>query len=329
VTERDLGTYQMLWDCPYCSTPGLLGLDHRHCPGCGAAQDEDKRYFPNDDQKVAVQDHVFVGADKDCPACSSPMSAKADFCTNCGSPMDAAAVVGKVSDEPEPEPDSGGGGGGGGKGMALGAGCVVMLVLLVVVIGLFLFWKKPVDVQATTHAWERTVEVEVFGPVAQSTWCDSMPSDAYSVSRTSEVRDHRQVPDGETCTTKRRDNGDGTFTEYQDCKPKYRSEPIYDDKCGFKVDRWKTDRTARAAGGLAQAPAWPDPGLVKPGTCKGCDREGKRAETYTVTFETADGKTFDCPFPAGQWKGIAVGSAWSTKQGVMSGTPSCGDLVAK
>lgn len=328
MTERDLGTYQMLWDCPFCGTTGLLGLDHRHCPGCGSAQDEEKRYFPDDDQKVAVQDHAYVGADRDCPACSSPMSAKADFCTNCGSPMEEGATVGKVTDEPED--DGVDAADVAKKGCAVGAGVMVLgIVGLLVLILLFLFWKKPVDVEATGHAWERTIQVEVFQAVSESAWCDSTPNDAYSITRRSEVRDHREVPDGETCTTKRRDNGDGSFTEYQDCKPKTRSEPIYDDKCSFSVDRWRSDRVAKAGGGLAAAPAWPAPGLRKPGTCKGCDREGARKETYTVSFRTADGKSFDCPFPADRWRGIAVGSAWSTKQGVMSGTPSCGDLVGK
>src|SRR5688572_28230933 len=38
--------FQMLWDCRFCGTSKLLGLDHRHCPNCGAAQDPEWRYFP-------------------------------------------------------------------------------------------------------------------------------------------------------------------------------------------------------------------------------------------------------------------------------------------
>ena len=39
-------SYQMLWDCRHCGSEGLLGLDHKHCPGCGGAQDTGSRYFP-------------------------------------------------------------------------------------------------------------------------------------------------------------------------------------------------------------------------------------------------------------------------------------------
>lgn len=315
----DLGTYQMLWDCKYCGTPKLLGLNHRHCPNCGSAQDEDARYFPDDADKVAVEDHEFVGADLDCPRCSSPMSAKAAHCTNCGVNLAGAQQVTKVDERPPPKaapppPKR-------GKGRWIGVVALILLAVLVLV-----FWKQDVAVEATGHRWERTVVVERYGPQTQSAWCDSMPRDAYNVSRSREVRDHRQIPDGQTCTTARRDNGDGTFTEYQDCQPKYRSEPIYDDKCRFQVDRWAKARTAEASGGLTDPVVWPDPKLARTGTCRGCEREGKRREAFSVVFRRDDGKDFACPFPQAEWKQIAVGAAFTTKEGVVVGGPSCGKL---
>ena len=45
--------YEMLWDCEYCDMPKLLGVSQRFCPNCGAAQNPDKRYFPEDEDKVA------------------------------------------------------------------------------------------------------------------------------------------------------------------------------------------------------------------------------------------------------------------------------------
>ena len=61
-------TYEMMWDCEYCGAAKLLGKSHRHCPLCGAAQNADKRYFPPEEEKVAVEDHQFVGADWGCPS---------------------------------------------------------------------------------------------------------------------------------------------------------------------------------------------------------------------------------------------------------------------
>ena len=37
----DERVYEMLWDCAFCGTQKLLGLQHRHCPSCGA---EDLRW---------------------------------------------------------------------------------------------------------------------------------------------------------------------------------------------------------------------------------------------------------------------------------------------
>ena len=90
VTEK---TYEMMWDCEYCGQKKLLGLSQRFCPQCGAPQNAQKRYFPPEEEKVAVEDHQFVGADLSCPACKQPMSKSCNACTNCGSPIDAGKQV--------------------------------------------------------------------------------------------------------------------------------------------------------------------------------------------------------------------------------------------
>src|SRR5262245_30977710 len=96
--------YEMLWDCKYCSHKKLLGLTHRFCASCGAPQDPNARYFPPDNEKVAVKDHPFVGADVHCPACRQPMSRSAKCCTNCGSPIDQGAQVALKADVVVPGP---------------------------------------------------------------------------------------------------------------------------------------------------------------------------------------------------------------------------------
>ena len=96
-------TYEMMWDCEYCGSDKLLGVTHRYCPECGAAQNPDKRYFPPDDQKVAVQDHKYVGADLKCPACEEAMSAalddEYDASGNPGGVVNLAKVEGSFGDE--------------------------------------------------------------------------------------------------------------------------------------------------------------------------------------------------------------------------------------
>lgn len=342
MAQGGKGTYQMLWDCPFCGTQRLLGLDHRHCPACGAAQDESKRYFPSDDQKVAVVDHVYHGADRDCPACSTPNAAIAKFCVNCGSPLDEAGEVKRVVDPPR----EGAGDASQQRGKRrrrgateapkrgrgkLVAGCLVGLVALVTIAAILvaILWKKPVEIVATDHSWERAIQVEEYGPDEQDAWCDQMPAQAYRITRRQEVRDHRKVQDGQTCVTARRDNGDGTFTEYDDCKPKYRDEPIYADKCRFMIDRWKPSRKLSASGGRGDPPTWPELRLVRTGDCVGCERGGARSESYTVHFRDAEGSSFLCDMPEQRWGQVAVGSTWSGKAGVLTGKVDCSSLVAK
>ena len=335
MTQKDQATYQMLWDCEFCGTAGLLGLDHRHCPSCGSAQDENRRYFPTDENKVAVQDHVYHGADKDCPACSTPNAAIAKHCVNCGSPMDEAAQVKLRVEEPEPKEQNrkrrrkrkadDGAGKKSGFGLIAAIGCFGLIAIILVLV--VVLWKKPVAIEVAGHTWERAVQVERFGPKKEKAWCDQMPRDAYSVTRREEVRSHDEVPDGQTCTTKRRDNGDGSYTEYQDCKPKTKRVPVHDYKCSFTVDRWQPSRRPTTSGGLAEARTWPEVKLGKTGKCVGCEREGRRSETYTVRYKNAAGDFFTCDWPEAKWASTALGSRWTGKVGVVSKAMDCGSLA--
>jgi hypothetical protein len=351
----DEATYQMLWDCPFCGTKKLLGLDHRHCPSCGATQDPEWRYFPSDDEKIAVEDHEFTGADKNCPACGTANSSKTAFCVNCGSPMDGSAAVKTRSDQVQAEGTAFADEGAKAaqedfkaqktaarapqaetppkkkKKSKVGCvvGCLVLgLLAVLVLVAVAVLWKKPASVAVVGHSWERTIDIEEYRSVSESEWCDSKPSDAYSVRKESKVRSHNKVPDGEDCSTRRVDNGDGTFSEKRECKPKYREEPVYDDWCSYSVDRWKKDRTVRADGStLSETPAWPVVKLSRTGTCKGCEREGPRGETYTVRFASPEGKSHTCDFSQTQWATYAAGSEYESKVGVLTGKLDCGGLT--
>ena len=97
--KKDKGRYQMLWDCPACGANKLLALDHKFCAGCGSPQDPELRYFPSDEDKVAVKDHPFHGADKLCGACDTPNGALVAFCVACGCPLDDAKEAARRRDQ--------------------------------------------------------------------------------------------------------------------------------------------------------------------------------------------------------------------------------------
>jgi hypothetical protein len=316
VTEK---TYEMLWDCKFCGQKKLLGLSQRFCPKCGGPQDASKRYFPPDEEKVAVQDHPFVGADVECPACSAWNSKAAAHCTSCGGPLGqgrAAPIVGA----PVPPPAAA------KKSSApllfaiLGAVGLVLVGILVAV-----FWKKGGSFEVASHTWERSIEVEHFGPVRKSAWCDELPSGARVLGRHQEKRSTKKIQDGQDCHKTKKDNGDGTYKEVTECTPKYREEPVMGDKCDYEADQWQTARTATANGALPNQPRWP------PLDLKQSEREGKHAETYSLLVrEAKSGKDHSCAFSdAAKWSSFKDGARYDGNVGVVSGALDCDSLKAQ
>ncbi len=325
MTDQNEKTFEMLWDCEYCGTKKLLGKTHRHCPECGAVQDAERRYFPDEADKVAVEDHEFVGADMHCPMCSAPNSAKAKFCTECGGPVAEGAEVKGVADRPEvppvraPAPKS-------RKKLFLILGAVGVVIIAVVCV--LIFWKKEVLLTVTGHTWQRNIYIDQFASLSQSEWCDQMPGDAYDISRFREVRSHRDVPDGEECTTRRIDNKDGTYREKQECRTKYRKEPVYDDKCRFTVNRWHEVRSIATSGrSLAEPPVWPAVALPpNPRAVLGAERPGRRVEKYTIYLNSKKDGNHTCDFPETKWRAISDNTAWKGQSGALTNLLDCDSL---
>ena len=357
--------YEMMWDCKFCSQKKLLGLTHRFCAGCGAPQDPAARYFPPENEKVAVHDHPFVGADVACPACKQPMSRAAKCCTHCGSPIDKGVEVARRADamvgggpgypgqpgQPA-QPAAAGGGFAAGQygpdamvtpsGLAAtpapkkgfpvllavlgGLGAVLVAIVLVVI-----FWKREGVFEVTGHAWERSIAIERFEVGKKTAWCDERPAGGRELSRRREQRSTTQVKDGETCQTKKKDNGNGTYKEVRECQPKYRNEPVMSDRCEFEVTDWRTSRTAAEKGTSPKdPPKWPAVTLVRPGACLGCEREGPRSEKYTVKFVDSKEKGGDgvsCDLPEARWATFAKGSKWKGKVRVLTGGVECDALA--
>ncbi len=341
--------YEMVWDCPACETQGLLGVTHRHCPACGAAQDPSRRYFPPDDARVAVDDHPYQGVDVVCGACDTPNAAKAQFCVGCGSPLsgaaaaalraeqvagasgfaddsaraakaeadarrdaDRAARMAAAASAPPAAPASG------GWGWALPiAGGGALIAVCCGVVGAFLFWKQDASIEVTGHEWSRTIEVEALQSVVDEAWRDELPADAQDVRCRDERRGSTRVPDGQDCRDVRVDLGDGSFTTRQDCTAKFREEPRFDARCRYTVKRWKTVDTARAGGAaLVPAPEWPAVSLATG------RREGARSERYVLRVRGASGDD-TCEVDQARWAAATVGSRWAVEVGVLTGALDC------
>lgn len=338
--------YEMFWDCEACGTTKLLGKSHRHCPACGAPQDPERRYFPQESEKVAVQDHVFVGVDRTCSACDTANAAGAAFCVNCGNPMDGAESVDKVSrvkqghqagslheKTPEPAPESASEPATARRRLTWRSGMLVLAVVAAVLTPLLL-WSRPVDVSVTGHHWERAVHIEVFAAVSDGSWCDAMPSDAYRVSSSTRQRGTTSVPDGEECstecTTYNVDNGDGTFSQDESCSEVcttvYREEPVYDEWCDYTVDRWRHDHTERSSGdGLSPSPHWPSY-TVSDCTSLGCTRVGSTDEDYMVALVDDEDDPHECDVAQERWGAMGMGEVFSARKRVLTGWLVCAQL---
>jgi hypothetical protein len=339
-------TYEMFWDCDRCGSEKLLGKSHRHCPNCGAPQDPARRYFPPEEEKVAVEDHRYVGADRRCVSCDTPNSAAAEYCGNCGNVLDEAGAVEtkgavlagqqsgtrKPADPAPPEAEGGGRGGAAAAGMGLfGMGCMALFggvfVLFFVVCLLQMFWTETADLTVQGHSWTRTIELEKLQTSRESDWCDDMPSKALEVQRTEKEKRTRKVPDGETCKTVNVDNGDGTFKAKKECTPKFRKEPVMEPWCSWTEEKWKTFDTKKETGsGLDSKPTWP---TVKVDSCTtlGCTREGEKKERYEVELTESDGTKQTCAVKESLWKSMAVGSKWTGSKAKLTGALACTDLA--
>lgn len=353
VGERHgAGTYQMLWDCRFCGTTKLLGVTHRHCPNCGAAQDPAWRYFPAEQDMVALEEHVYVGADKVCPACSQPNSASAKFCVQCGADLETGKVV-----ETQGVRDI-------GTGTAesntrhdvvkerfdaemqrIGAdqaalktflglrkkdwiivGVVALVMACIVGAVYAITYRKSASGQVSALKWEREIEIEDFRPRTDGDWDESVPADAYNRHCYEKQRGSRQVESGSHEECHDVDQGDGSFRRECHTVKEYRSEPVYDTWCDYTVDRWWYARTVKASGSETDPPVWPTYTLATGAGLYGKEREGSRHETYTVIVREDDGDSHSCDFKdQAKWASYPVGTKVSLKL-YITGKPDCDTL---
>lgn len=334
----DTPVYEMFWDCAYCGAKKLLGVTHRHCPSCGAAQNPDARYFPAESEKVAVKDHIYFGADWACQSCQTPNSSRAEFCGNCGTPKDPsrkvtlahqrpapppkkapAAAPAAAADEPEPKKS-------GGKGCFF-LGCAgAVIAALVLFCAVAMLWTRAETATITSHTWARTIAVEEVQATRGESWCTETPSKAYDVRESRKEKETKKVADGETCTTKNVDNGDGSFRQEEVCSPRYRDEPVYAQWCNYTIDKW-AEITPLHAKGSGLSPEWP---AVNINTCileaRGCQREGSRSQTYSLVLKDASGGSHTCEVPEKKWRALTDGTSLEVKKRVIGGGLDCSSL---
>ncbi|MBN1201854.1 MAG: zinc ribbon domain-containing protein [Anaerolineae bacterium] len=343
--RHDAGTYQMLWDCRFCGAEKLLGITHRHCPNCGAAQDPEWRYFPAEEDMIALEDHEYVGADKICPACGQPNSAACTYCGECGADLATGEVaqtrgeraIGTgvaesdtrrdvVQDQFVAEMQRVGvmkGPRTGGLGLSRRSWIIIGGVLLAVVAAIIfaITYRKEASGTVDRLEWARTIEIEDFRARAGSDWDESVPGDAYNMSCHERQRGTERVQVGSHQECRDVDQGDGSFRRQCNTVADYEQRPVYDDWCTFTVDRWDTAREVEAQGtGKNPAPYWPEYTLATATGRYGEEREGSRDETYIVVIREDDGDKHECELDdMAEWEKYSEGASVSLKLKITGG----------
>lgn len=301
--------YQMLWDCRFCGTQKLLGVDQRFCPNCGGQQDPKWRYFPSEEDKKLVTDpnYKYAGADKICPFCQTPNSAAANYCKQCGGDLSdakeaelqgivqtgSAEHTGKARDlvkeqfmaqqalTVKPPKLS--------KSAIIGIAAVAVLVIAAIVGFLALSrstYAASLEVRDAT--WERIIHVERLTAVPGSDWRDAIPFGArvgncYTADRPYTRSETYQ------CGTDKVDRGDGSFIERPRMCTRQITEYRPDTKCDYVVDRWIRADDLRTSGGPSVALSWANFTPTGVGGL-GSTREAGREEILKVLFTGLDGK---------------------------------------
>lgn len=330
------GQYEMLWDCKFCGTQKLLGVTHRHCPSCGAAQDPEQRYFPAEEDMVALSDHKYVGADVMCPACGQPNSAANAFCAECGADLSTGqkvatagervigtgraesdtrrdvvkdkheAEMARIDAEEKAQPVF--------LGLTKGQlWAIVGLVIVVAIIGGIIFaltYREESDGEVTAMTWERQIAIEDFQPREQESWDDDMPGDAYAPRCEPKKKDTERVEVGTEEQCRDVDLANGGMERVCEDVPVYEDRDVMDDWCTYTIDRWDVVRTESASGASKDDPApdWPPVTLAEGDGRFGAEREGAKSESYKVVVRVK-GDDQTCGFETqSEWDAFDIGT---------------------
>ena len=314
------GFYEMLWDCEFCESKGLLAKTQRHCANCGGKQNADKRYFPKEGEEARVDGHKYEGSDRQCPNCQAPQSSRAQNCTNCGAPQDGASEVKGVAAPVAPVAPA-----------RNSRWWIWLIVVAVGIVGIVLLVKhcnrtESKTVTVAAHRWEWSIGVEQYDNQIKHDWEDRVPSGALASGCEMKERSRRQIADGEDCTIEKVDKKDGTFEKVKKCKPKFRSEPVEDRWCRFTVREWReVDRIKTAGNGTT--PTWPSQGLPAEQYSEvlGAKRRGSKTQKLWIDMAGLETKQ-SCDVNEMVWRKYADGAKVQVEVRSRNGEVECDTL---
>ncbi len=319
------------WDCPTCGNKGIKGT-LRECPNCGAPRNESVEFYMKEVTYLTPEEAEGKGkgADWRCSFCRSLNSVNSNFCESCGASKEASdenyftlhekneekkreqqiknlkkanAKTPTISKKNHVDPIA-------RSLVSLMIGYVAVFALIAIVIIGAVLWNF-IPHNKTFHcnetSWKTVVEIEEFKTVNESDW--SIPYGGRETSHREEIHhydkvlDHyrtvtksKRVLDGYDTYTSYENNGDGTYTEVEHSKPRYRTEhyteeepvykdvPVYKTKYYYDIDKWTVVDKLENKGKNNRDVTYEKSNLPKKNDEKlGKKREGKSYVNYYVT----------------------------------------------
>ena len=331
VERREIGPD---WHCSYCDS--LNPNSESFCKNCGHPRDEkDKDYFDLHPERKGIKDESFFDSDIKPDHHREGFHKKEEPSYHYEPPSydpshleEPPKRVSKRHYEPDNQEFRSRDYSGFIKKFAIFA-----LILIVISSMVFLLMPTKRDLTIIDKTWERQVEVEEYRTLHEEDW--SIPSGGRmtgsyrAIHHYEDVLDHydtvtksRTVPDGGHYESDGyTDNGDGTFTEhshwvtdykteyYTEQEPVYRSEPVYQTKYQYDIERWVFDYYETTSG-HDDEPYFASPKLDSR------HRTGHTTETYhiTATYEKR-GKTITDIYTMdfASWKTVEIGTTIRAK----------------
>jgi hypothetical protein len=179
---------------------------------------------------------------------------------------------------------------------------IAILALCCLVIGLVFFRTTSQIGTVQTVEWQRTIALEAQREVTRDAWRDQIPAGAEPLACHQEYRSRQDNPAPgakEVCATEYVDQGNGSAQVVENCYYE-----VYADKCQYKALEWQAVDQVQSQGSDLQ-PVWPRVNLAKG------QREGERAETYRVDFETKDGVKPFTTSDAALFAQLQPGTQWT------------------
>ena len=284
--------------CPYCNTRN--STDAQICIQCGG---DLKEGVKREGGKVLNSDPLAAGIEIKCPNCANLNPAGSATCKACGAslagtnpPTQAATPV----QDAKPSAFR--------PWMALPVFAILALCCLVV--GFLFFRTTSLTGTVQSTQWQRTIDIEMQREVTKEAWRDQVPSgiEAFSCYQKYRSRQDNPAPGAkEVCSTEYVDQGNGSARVVETCYYE-----VYADYCKYKALEWQKADQSVAQGSDLQ-PYWPQVSLASD------QREGKRAENYSVEFNTKDGLKQFTTTDASLYIQFQPGSLWTLSINTLGG----------